>query len=152
MFKSRYSKVSEGPREWQSITSEDTSIYSWDPGSTYVKKPPFFEGMSDEPEGFKEIKDARPLLILGDMITTDHISPAGSIPKDSPTGDYFMEHQILQKDFNSYGARRGNHEVMMRGTFGNIRIKNEIAPGTEGGFTKIYPEGTYVTVFDAVIE
>ena len=152
MFKSRYSKVSEGPREWQSITSEDTSIYSWDPGSTYVKKPPFFEGMSDEPEGFKEIKDARPLLILGDMITTDHISPAGSIPKDSPTGDYFMEHQILQKDFNSYGARRGNHEVMMRGTFGNIRIKNEIAPGTEGGFTKIYPEGTDATVFDAVME
>ena len=152
MFKSRYSKVSEGPKEWQSITSEGTSIYSWDPGSTYVKKPPFFEGMSDEPEGFKEIKDARPLLILGDMITTDHISPAGSIPKDSPTGDYFMEHQILQKDFNSYGARRGNHEVMMRGTFGNIRIKNEIAPGTEGGFTKIYPEGTDVTVFDAVME
>ena len=152
MFKSRYSKVSEGPKEWQSITSEESSIYSWDPGSTYVKKPPFFEGMSDEPEGFKEIKDARPLLILGDMITTDHISPAGSIPKDSPTGDYFMEHQILQKDFNSYGARRGNHEVMMRGTFGNIRIKNEIAPGTEGGFTKIYPEGTDATVFDAVME
>ena len=152
MFKSRYSKVSEGPKEWQSITSEGTSIYSWDPGSTYVKKPPFFEGMSDEPEGFKEIKDARPLLILGDMITTDHISPAGSIPKDSPTGDYFMENQILQKDFNSYGARRGNHEVMMRGTFGNIRIKNEIAPGTEGGFTKIYPEGTDATVFDAVME
>lgn len=152
MFKSRYSKVSEGPKEWQLITSEESSIYSWDPGSTYVKKPPFFEGMSDEPEGFKEIKDARPLLILGDMITTDHISPAGSIPKDSPTGDYFMEHQILQKDFNSYGARRGNHEVMMRGTFGNIRIKNEIAPGTEGGFTKIYPEGTDATVFDAVME
>lgn len=152
MFKSRYSKVSEGPKEWQSITSEQSSIYSWDPGSTYVKKPPFFDGMPDEPEGFKEIKDARPLLILGDMITTDHISPAGSIPKDSPTGDYFMEHQILQKDFNSYGARRGNHEVMMRGTFGNIRIKNEMAPGTEGGFTKIYPEGTNATVFDAVME
>ena len=152
MFKSRYSKVSEGPKEWQSITSEETSIYSWDPGSTYVKKPPFFDGMPDEPEGFKEIKDARPLLILGDMITTDHISPAGSIPKDSPTGNYFMEHQILQKDFNSYGARRGNHEVMMRGTFGNIRIKNEMAPGTEGGFTKIYPEGKDATVFDAVME
>ena len=106
MFKSRYSKVSEGPKEWQSITSEESSIYSWDPGSTYVKKPPFFDGMPDEPEGFKEIKDARPLLILGDMITTDHISPAGSIPKDSPTGNYFMEHQILQKDFNSYGAKR----------------------------------------------
>ena len=152
MFKSRYSKVSEGPKEWQSITSEESSIYSWDPGSTYVKKPPFFDGMPDEPEGFKEIKDARPLLILGDMITTDHISPAGSIPKDSPTGNYFMEHQILQKDFNSFGARRGNHEVMMRGTFGNIRIKNEMAPGTEGGFTKIYPEGKDATVFDAVME
>ena len=152
MFKSRYSKVSEGPKEWQSITSEESSIYSWDPGSTYVKKPPFFDGMPDEPEGFKEIKDARPLLILGDMITTDHISPAGSIPKDSPTGNYFMEHQILQKDFNSYGARRGNHEVMMRGTFANIRVKNEMAPGTEGGFTKIYPEGKDATVFDAVTE
>ena len=152
MFKSRYSKVSEGPKEWQSITSEESSIYSWDPGSTYVKKPPFFDDMPDEPEGFKEIRDARPLLILGDMITTDHISPAGSIPKESPTGNYFMEHQILQKDFNSYGARRGNHEVMMRGTFGNIRIKNEMAPGTEGGFTKIYPEGKDATVFDAVME
>ena len=108
--------------------------------------------MTDEPEGFKEIKDARLLLILGDMITTDHISPAGSIPKNSPTGDYFMEHQILQKDFNSYGARRGNHEVMMRGSFGNIRIKNEMAPGTEGGFTKIYPEGKDATVFEAVME
>ena len=152
MFKSRYSKVSEGPKEWQSITTEASSIYNWDSGSTYVKKPPFFEGMSDEPEGFNEIKDARPLLILGDMITTDHISPAGSIPKNSPTGQYFMEHQILQKDFNSYGARRGNHEVMMRGTFGNIRIKNEMAPGTEGGFTRIYPEGTDTSVFEAVME
>jgi len=152
MFKSRYSKVSEGPKEWQSITAEESSIYDWDAGSTYVKKPPFFDGMPDEPEGFKEIKDARPLLILGDMITTDHISPAGSIPKNSPTGEYFMEHQILQKDFNSYGARRGNHEVMMRGTFGNIRIKNEMAPDTEGGFTKIYPEGKDATVFDAVME
>ena len=152
MFKSRYSKVSEGPKEWQSITTEASSIYNWDPGSTYVKKPPFFDGMSDEPEGYNEIKDARPLLILGDMITTDHISPAGSIPKNSPTGQYFMEHQILQKDFNSYGARRGNHEVMMRGTFGNIRIKNEMAPGTEGGFTRIYPEGTDTSVFEAVME
>ena len=152
MFKSRYSKVSEGPKEWQTITTEASSIYNWDPGSTYVKKPPFFDGMSDEPEGFNEIKDARPLLILGDMITTDHISPAGSIPKNSPTGQYFMEHQILQKDFNSYGARRGNHEVMMRGTFGNIRIKNEMAPGTEGGFTRIYPEGTDTSVFEAVME
>jgi aconitate hydratase len=108
--------------------------------------------MSDQPEGFKKIDNARPLLILGDTITTDHISPAGSIKKDSPTGDYFMEHQVQQKDFNSYGARRGNHEVMKRGAFGNIRIRNEIAPGTEGGFTKIYPEGKVVSVYEAAME
>ena len=152
MFINRYSNVSEGPKEWQAINTEPTSIYSWDEGSSYVKKPPFFENMPDQPEGFKAIKDARPLLILGDMITTDHISPAGSIQKDSPTGEYFMNYQILPKDYNSYGARRGNHEVMMRGTFANIRVKNEMAPGTEGGFTKIYPEGKEATVFDAVTE
>ena len=152
MFKSRYGNVEQGPKEWQEIKTDSTSIYEWDEGSSYVKRPPFFDDMTDQPEGFKEIKDARPLVILGDMITTDHISPAGAIPKDSPTGDYFMKYQIVPKDFNSYGARRGNHEVMMRGTFGNIRVKNEMAPGTEGGFTKIYPEGKESTVFDAVME
>ena len=152
MFIQRYSNVSEGPSQWQKIKTEETSIYNWDEGSTYVKKPPFFDDLSDEPEGFKEIKDARPLLILGDMVTTDHISPAGNIQKDSPTGEYFMEHQILPKDYNSYGSRRGNHEVMMRGTFANIRIRNEMAPGTEGGFTKIYPEGKVLPVYDAVVE
>ncbi|WP_440633633.1 aconitate hydratase AcnA [Candidatus Pelagibacter sp. HIMB1485] len=152
MFIQRYSNVSDGPTQWQQIKTEKSSIYQWDEGSTYVKKPPFFEGLSDEPEGFKEIKDARPLLILGDMITTDHISPAGSIQKDSPTGEYFMEHQILPKDYNSYGSRRGNHEVMMRGTFANIRIRNEMAPGTEGGFTKLYPEEKVMPVYDAVVE
>ena len=152
MFIKRYSNVSEGPKQWQEIKTENTSIYNWDPGSTYVKKPPFFDNLSDEPEGFKEIKDARPLLILGDMVTTDHISPAGNIQKDSPTGKYFMKHQILQKDYNSYGARRGNHEVMMRGTFANIRIKNEMAPGTEGGFTKLYPQKKVMPVYDAVKE
>ncbi len=152
MFKRRYNNVAQGPKEWQDINVEPGSIYDWDDGSSYVKRPPFFDNMTDEPEGFKEIKDARPLVILGDSITTDHISPAGSIPKESPTGDYFMKYQIQPKDFNSYGARRGNHEVMMRGTFGNIRVKNEMAPGTEGGFTKIYPEGKESTVFDAVME
>jgi len=152
MFKSRYENVAQGPKEWQDINIEPGSIYEWDDGSSYVKRPPFFDNMTDDPEGFKEIKDARPLVILGDSITTDHISPAGSIPKDSPTGDYFMKYQIQPKDFNSYGARRGNHEVMMRGTFGNIRVKNEMAPGTEGGFTKIYPEGKDATIFDAVTE
>jgi|TARA_B110000438_G_scaffold242207_1_gene241683 aconitate hydratase len=152
MFIKRYSNVSEGPKQWQEIKTENTSIYNWDSSSTYVKKPPFFDNLPDEPEGFKEIKDARPLLILGDMVTTDHISPAGNIQKESPTGEYFMEHQILPKDYNSYGSRRGNHEVMMRGTFANIRIRNEMAPETEGGFTKIYPEGKVIPVYDAVVE
>ena len=152
MFIKRYSDISKGPIQWQKIKTEKSSIYNWDQGSTYVKKPPFFDNISDEPEGFKKIKDARPLLILGDMVTTDHISPAGSIQKESPAGEYFMKHQILPKDYNSYGSRRGNHEVMMRGTFGNIRIRNEIAPGTEGGFTKLFPEGKVLSVYDAVVE
>jgi len=152
MFVKRYSNISEGSEEWSAIKTKDSSIYNWDDTSTYVKKPPFFENMPDQPEGFKKIDGARPLLILGDTVTTDHISPAGSIKKDSPTGDYFMEHQVQQKDFNSYGARRGNHEVMKRGAFGNIRIRNEIAPGTEGGFTKIYPEGKVTSVYEAAME
>tara|TARA_S200000501_G_scaffold55957_1_gene46137 strand:+ start:685 stop:3354 length:2670 start_codon:yes stop_codon:yes gene_type:complete len=152
MFIKRYSNVSEGPIQWQKIKTEKSSIYNWDDGSTYVKKPPFFENLSDEPEGFVKIENARPLLILGDMVTTDHISPAGSIQKESPTGEYFMQHQILPKDYNSYGSRRGNHEVMMRGTFANIRIRNEMAPGTEGGFTTLYPEGKVMPVYDAVEE
>ena len=152
MFVKRYSNVSEGPKQWQQIKTEKSSIYNWEENSTYVKKPPFFDNLPDQPEGFREIKDARPLLILGDMITTDHISPAGNIQKESPTGEYFMKHQVLPKDYNSYGARRGNHEVMMRGTFANIRIRNEMAPGTEGGFTKIYPEEKIMPIYDAVVE
>jgi len=152
MFRSRYDNVSEGPSSWQKIKTPSSSIYSWDEKSTYVKRPPFFENLSESPEGFKPIKNARPLLILGDSITTDHISPAGSIQKSGPTGDYFMHHQVLQKDFNSYGARRGNHEVMMRGTFANIRIKNEMAPGTEGGVTTLHPDKKVMSVFDASIE
>ncbi|MSP05954.1 MAG: aconitate hydratase AcnA [Candidatus Fonsibacter sp.] len=152
MFVKRYLNVSTGPKEWQKIQTTQSSIYNWDEGSTYVKKPPFFDNLPDKPEGFFAIKNARQLLILGDSITTDHISPAGSIQKSGPTGDYFMKHQILQKDFNSYGARRGNHEVMTRGTFGNIRIKNEIVAGKEGGFTILYPENKEMTVFDASVE
>ena len=152
MFIKRYSNVSEGPKQWQQIDTVKSDIYNWDVSSTYVKKPPFFDNLPEKPEGFKSIEDARPLLILGDMVTTDHISPAGNIQKESPTGDYFMKHQIQQKDFNSYGARRGNHEVMMRGTFANIRIRNEMAPGTEGGFTKLYPEGKVMPIYDAVVE
>ena len=152
MFINRYSNVSEGPKQWQEIKTKKSSIYDWEENSTYVKKPPFFDDLSDEPEGFKEIKNARPLLILGDMVTTDHISPAGNIQKESPTGEYFMKHQILPKDFNSYGSRRGNHEVMMRGTFANIRIKNEMVDGKEGGFTKLYPEEKIMPIYDAVVE
>ncbi len=152
MFTKRYSNISEGPVQWQKIETKKSSIYNWDQESTYVKKPPFFDNLPDEPEGFKKIRDARPLLILGDTVTTDHISPAGSIQKESPTGEYFMQHQILPKDYNSYGSRRGNHEVMMRGTFANIRIRNEIAPETEGGFTKLFPEEKIMPVYDAVVE
>ena len=152
MFVKRYSNVSKGPLQWQKIKTDSSSIYKWDEGSTYVKRPPFFDNLPDDPEGFKEIKDARPLLILGDMVTTDHISPAGSIQKESPTGEYFMKNQILPKDYNSYGSRRGNHEVMMRGTFANIRIKNEMVPGKEGGFTKLYPEEKIMPIYDAVVE
>jgi len=152
MFIKRYANVSEGPKQWQQIKTEKSSIYNWEDNSTYVKKPPFFDNLPDKPEGFKEIKDARPLLILGDMVTTDHISPAGNIQKESPTGEYFMKHQILPKDYNSYGSRRGNHEVMMRGTFANIRIRNEMAPGTEGGLTKLYPEEKVMPIYDAVVE
>jgi len=152
MFTRRYSNVLEGPKEWSSINTVDSSIYNWEANSTYVKKPPFFDDLPDQPEGFKVINDARILLLLADTVTTDHISPAGSIKKESPTGDYFMKHQIQQKDFNSYGARRGNHEVMIRGTFGNIKIRNEMAPGTEGGFTTLQPDGKVMSVYDAAIE
>ncbi len=152
MFIDRYSNVSVGPKEWSDIKTEDSSIYNWEDNSTYVKKPPFFDDLPDQPEGFKPIKDARLLLLLADSVTTDHISPAGNIKKDSPTGDYFMKNQIQQKDFNSYGARRGNHEVMMRGTFGNIKIRNEMAPGTEGGYTTLQPDGKVMSVYDAAVE
>ena len=152
MFVNRYSNISEGPKEWSSIKTVDSSIYNWEDNSTYVKRPPFFDDLSDKPEGFKTIEDAKILLLLADSVTTDHISPAGNIKKDSPTGEYFMKHQVQQKDFNSYGARRGNHEVMMRGTFGNIKIRNEMAPGTEGGFTTLQPEGKVMSVYDAAIE
>jgi len=151
MFTKRYSNVLEGPKEWSSINTVDSSIYNWEANSTYVKKPPFFDDLPDQPEGFKVINDARILLLLADTVTTDHISPAGSIKKESPTGDYFMKHQIQQKDFNSYGARRGNHEVMTRGTFGNIKIRNEMAPEIEGGFTTLQPDGKVMSVYDAAI-
>ena len=136
MFKKRYANVFEGPKEWQDVKTSGGMTYKWDPGSTYVQNPPYFVGMQKEPQPLHDIQGAHVLALFGDSITTDHISPAGSIKKDGPAGEYLLEHQVRPIDFNSYGARRGNHEVMMRGTFANIRIKNEMLGGKEGGLTK----------------
>ncbi len=149
MFINRYSNVFEGPELWQSIKVPKSETYTWSDGSTYVQNPPYFEGMTLEVENFADIIGARPLAQLGDSITTDHISPASSIKRDSPAGEYLMERQVRPLDFNSFGARRGNHQIMMRGTFANIRIKNETAPGTEGGVTKHQPSGEVMPIFDA---
>ncbi len=151
-FLNRYGEVFKGPKQWQAIAIDSESdTYKWNDASTYVRNPPYFEGMTMEPSSVGDIKDARVLAILGDNVTTDHISPAGNIRKASPAGEYFMEHQVQQKDFNSYGARRGNHEVMMRGTFANIRIRNEMVPGIEGGITKHYPSGELLPIYDAAM-
>jgi len=136
MFQARYADVYKGDQHWQAINVTGSETYSWRAGSTYVANPPYFEGMSMTPAPVSDIVGAKPLLILGDSITTDHISPAGSIKADSPAGKWLQDHQVAKADFNSYGARRGHHEVMMRGTFANIRIKNEMVPGTEGGFSR----------------
>ena len=126
--------------------------FAWDPDSTYIRNPPFFEGITLQTTPLKDLAGARVLAKLGDSITTDHISPAGSIKKDSPAGKYLMEHGVEPRDFNSYGARRGNHEVMMRGTFANIRLRNQIAPGTEGGWTTYQPGGEVMTIYDAAMK
>jgi aconitate hydratase len=152
MFQGRYSDVYKGPRQWQEIEVEgESKTYAWNDSSTYVRNPPYFEGITMTPKPVTDITGARVLAVLGDSITTDHISPAGSIKKSSPAGEYLLQYQIQQKDFNSYGARRGNHEVMMRGTFANIRIKNEMAPGTEGGVTTHYPSGKVMPIYDAAM-
>jgi aconitate hydratase len=149
MYRKRYSNVEEGPKKWKQIEGSDSQLYDWNPGSTYVQHPPYFEGMTMKPEPVTDVHGARPLLILGDSITTDHISPAGSIKKESPAGEYLLEHQVRPHMFNVYGCRRGAHEVMMRGTFANIRIRNEVAPGTEGGVTKHYPSGQVMSIYEA---
>ncbi|MGH6660001.1 MAG: aconitate hydratase AcnA [Rhodospirillales bacterium] len=151
MFKARYGDVYKGPKEWRAIAAGKGGIFRWQDSSTYVKHPPYFEGMKAEPDAPKDIHGARPLLILADSVTTDHISPAGSIKKDSPAGEYLIEYQVRPDEFNSYGARRGNHEVMVRGTFANIRIKNEMVPGVEGGFSKHYPSGDKGTVYEVAM-
>ncbi|WP_027283525.1 aconitate hydratase AcnA [Rubritepida flocculans] len=152
MFQSRYADVFKGPKQWQSIRVDAGSdTYRWNAGSTYVQNPPYFEGMSMEVKPLASIQGARILALLGDSITTDHISPAGNIRKNSPAGSYLLEHQVRPADFNSYGARRGNHEVMMRGTFANIRIRNEMVPGVEGGISKHYPSGDVAPIYDVAM-
>jgi len=149
MFESRYANVYDGDEHWQAITVEPSDTYQWRAGSTYVANPPYFDGMSMTPAPVTDIVGAKPLAILGDSVTTDHISPAGSIKEDSPAGTYLKSNQVAKKDFNSYGSRRGNHEVMMRGTFANIRIKNEMVPGVEGGVTTY--NGEQMPIYDAAM-
>ncbi|QQG35991.1 MAG: aconitate hydratase AcnA [Micavibrio aeruginosavorus] len=152
MFKSRYANVFLGPKEWQAVKGGSGETYGWDQKSTYVANPPYFTGMQKMPGKVKDIKGAACLALFGDSITTDHISPAGNIKKDSPAGKYLMAHGVEAKDFNSYGARRGHHEVMMRGTFANIRIKNEMLGGKEGGFTRYLPSGEEMPIYDACMK
>ncbi|MED5578608.1 MAG: aconitate hydratase AcnA [Nitrospinota bacterium] len=149
LFEKSYGDVFTGDLSWQGISTPEGSQYSWDDMSTYVRKAPYFDGMKKEPEPVSEITNARCLALLGDSITTDHISPAGSIKKDSPGGQFLVMNDVLPDNFNSYGSRRGNHEVMMRGTFANVRLRNQLAPGTEGGFTKYFPTGEVLDIFEA---
>ena len=151
MFTEKYEDVFSGTLEWQKLKITDSGTFAWQTDSTYIQHPPFFADMSSSPDVIHDIENARILAMLGDSITTDHISPAGSIKADSPAGKYLMQQGIEVKDFNSLGARRGNHEVMMRGTFANIRIMNEMVPGVEGGFTKYIPTDETVSIFDAAM-
>ena len=151
MFKKQYSNALDGPKEWQGIDTSTGDLFKWDSSSTYVQQPPFFTGQSDDKE-IIPIENARPLLLLGNSVTTDHISPAGAIKAESPAGGYFMERQIRQNDFNSYGARRGNHEVMVRGTFANIRIKNQLLSNVEGGYSILEPEKKKMSVYEVAME
>ena len=151
MFKARYADVFKGEEDWRAIKITKGNTYSWAKKSTYIKNPPYFEGMKLETEKPKDVKNAKILALLGDSITTDHISPAGAIKKDSPAGQYLTENGVERRDFNSYGSRRGNHEVMMRGTFANIRLINELGQGKEGGFTTHFPSGDLMSIFDAAM-
>lgn len=152
MFTTQYKNVFKGDEHWQQLPTPEGQLFAWDASSTYVKNPPYFEGMTKDTGTLKPIANARVLAMLGDSVTTDHISPAGSIPKDSPAGKYLMRHNVQPRDFNSYGARRGNDEVMVRGTFANIRLRNQLAPGTEGGFTTHLPSKTPMTIFEASVQ
>jgi aconitate hydratase len=152
MFREQYADVFGGDERWRQLPAPTGSRFVWDEQSTYIRNPPFFEGLTMETAPVRDISGARVLALLGDSITTDHISPAGSIKKDSPAGKYLIEHGVEPRDFNSYGARRGNHEVMMRGTFANVRLRNQLAPGTEGSWTTYQPDGDVLTIFDAAMK
>ncbi|MEO8227797.1 MAG: aconitase family protein, partial [Gemmatimonadota bacterium] len=152
MYRDTYASVFEGDERWRAIAIPEGDRFTWDQRSTYVRRPPYFDNMPREaPEHVSEISGARAIAVLGDSVTTDHISPAGSIRRDSPAGRYLNEHGVEARDFNSYGSRRGNHAVMVRGTFANTRIRNQLAPGTEGGYTTYLPTGEVMTIFDAAV-
>jgi len=152
MFKAKYQDVFKGDDRWRALPAPEGERFAWEPDSTYIRKAPFFDGLTAEPSPLTDIASARVLAVLGDSVTTDHISPAGSIKKDSPAGMYLIAHGVQPADFNSYGARRGNHEVMMRGTFANIRLKNLLVPGVEGGVTVHLPDGAQMTIYDAAVQ
>jgi aconitate hydratase len=149
MFRQRYGAVFDGDQRWQAVETATGDTFNWDQGSTYVLRPPFLEDLSMTPAPVSDVVGARVLAQLGDSVTTDHISPAGSISPTTPAGHYLAEHGVERNDFNSYGTRRGNHEVMVRGTFANVRLRNQLAPGTEGGFTLHLPDGEETTIYDA---
>jgi aconitate hydratase len=149
MFKAEYGSVFEGDERWRGLKVPDGDLFRWEEKSSYVKAPPFFDGVGPTPESIGDIKGARVLAMLGDSVTTDHISPAGSIATDGPAGRYLVANGVSPRDFNSYGARRGNHEVMVRGTFANIRLKNLLVPGVEGGVTAHLPDGSVSSIFEA---
>ncbi len=151
MFRTSYATILDGDERWRALDAPTGDRYAWDPNSTYIRRPPFLEGIGPEPAPLHDVNGAGVLALLGDSVTTDHISPAGSIRPDSPAGNWLIEHGVKPRDFNSYGARRGNHEVMMRGTFANVRLRNRLAPGTEGGFTLHLPDGEQMTIFDASV-
>ena len=151
MFRKQYSTVSEGDANWQKLKFPTGKTYGWEVDSTYIRKAPYFDGMKATPSVVEDIHGARVLAVLGDSVTTDHISPAGSIKLNGPAGKYLVEHGVKPADFNSYGSRRGNHEVMVRGTFANVRLRNKLAPGTEGGVTRLLPEGEQMSIFDASV-
>ena len=151
MFQSIYADVFTGDDRWAELAATSDESYAWDDASTYVKLPPYFDGMPADPPEISDIRGARALAVLGDSVTTDHISPAGSIQADGPAGRYLVEHGVAPSAFNSYGSRRGNHEVMMRGTFANIRLRNRMAPGTEGGWTRTSSDGEPVAIYDAAM-